>query len=471
MAGVEIGGEDGAADDGLLDDVAGDALEVGLGAQLGLVGGGILVGEAQILAADVGGIVVTGILSGRGEVHTLTLVGLPLVLDLVAVVVSLVVLLTIEIGAPDGEGGVGLAVLLHQIAGVTVVVVHDIPEILQVDAEAPLAAFEAHVDGLIGIETQGLGVLCGLLDGIGRIPVVQEDGVGHLAVAVGGVVDEVGVGGVEDVLIGDGAGVGQGVIPLDVGTAVAHVLHDFLHQGDVLLGDGFFLVDEVAVEAVVLHDLDELVGVGEVAVLILLQPLLSILRITGQEVLGDGQNAVLVGGVGGGGHGDGDGAVLLVACTALDVGGGTAAGAGHVGVLPELEQVVAELIVGHTGVPGSLVDVGGTVVGRGDGVQLGPVGQLGVGLGGRVGVDAGLQGDLCDQLVGVGIGGGVPVQHIDKSIAVAPGFVGQTGTAGGGFLSFRCTDKGHGRNRQHHDQSQNERQSLHPLLFHNFPPK
>ena len=466
VAGVEVGGEDGAADDGLLHDVTGDALEVGLGAELGLVGGGILVGEAQVLAADVGGVVVTGILGRRGEVHTLALVGLPLVGDLVAVVVSLVVLLAVEIGAPDGEGGIGLAVLAHQVAGMTVVVVHDIPEIFQVDAEAPLAALEAHVDGLVGIQAQGLSMSSGILDGVSLVPVVQEDGVGHLAVAVGGVVDEVGVGGVEDVLIGDGAGVGQGVVPLDVGTLIHHILHDLLHHGNVLHGDGFFLVDEVAVEAVELHDLDQLIGVGEVAVLVLLQPLLGVLRITGQEVLGDGQDAVAMGGVGGSGHGDGDGAVLLVTGTALDVGGGTAACTGHVGVLPELEQVVAEVIVGHTGVPGSLVDVGGTVVGRGDGVQLGPVGQLGVDLGGGVGVDSGLQGDLCDQLIGVGIGLGVPVQHIDKAIAVAPGFIGDTGRAGRFGLSFG--GEGHGGCGQHHDQSQNERQSLHPLLFHVF---
>ena len=466
VAGVEVGGEDGAADDRLLDDVAGDALEVGLGAQLGLVGRGVLIGEAQVLAADVGSLVVQHVLGGRGEVHTLALVGLPLEGDLVAVVVGLVVLLAVEVGAPDGEGGVGLAVLLHQVACEAVVVIHDVPEGFQVDAEAPLAAFQTHVDGLIGIQAQGLGVGSGVLDGIGAVPVVQEDGVGHLAVAVGGVVDEIGVGGVEDILIGDGACVGQGVVPLDVGTLVHHILHDFLHGGNILDRDGFLLVDEVAVEAVILHDLDELVGVGVVAVLILLQPLLGVLRIAGQEILGNGQDAVAMGGVGGGSHGDGDGAVLLVRGAAGDVLGGTAAGAGHVGVLPELEQVVAELIVGHTGVPGSLVDIGGTIVGRGDGVQLGPVGQVRVGLGGGVGVDALGQGDLGHELIGVGIGRGIPVQNVDEPVAVAPGLVQGAGLAGGSAL-IRA-DRGDGGHGQDHHQSQNEGQSLHPMLFHNF---
>ena len=474
VAGVEVGGEDGAGDDGLLDDVAGDALEVGLGAQQGAVDDvailveGLLIGEAQVLAADVGGVVVQDVLSGRGEVHTLTLVGFPLILDLVAVVVRLVVLLAVEVGAPDGQRGVGLAVLLHQVAGVGIMVVHDIPEGFQVDAEAPLAALEAHVDGLVGVQAQGLGVLCGILDGIGVVPVVQEHGVGHAAQTIGGVVDEVRTGAVESVLIGDGAGVGQGVIPLDVSAPVHHVLHDFLQQGNILLGNGFLLVDEVAVEAIVFHDLQQLVSIGEAAILGLLQPLLGVLRITGQEVLGDGQDAVLVGGVGGSSHGDGDGAVLLVGGAALDVLGGTAAGTGHVGVLPELEQVVAELIVGHTGVPGSLIDVGGTIVGRGDGVQLGPVGQVRIGLGGGVGVDALLQRDLCNQLIGVGISLGVPIQDVHEPVAVAPGFVGGAGFASGGGLSFfRRVGDGDGSHGQDHHQSQNERQSLHPMLFHN----
>ncbi len=481
VAGVEVGGEDGAGNDGLLNDVTGDALEVGLGAQSvgiaqnqsAVLGGGdlsILVGEAQIGTADVAGVVVQDVLSRRGEVHTLTLVSFPLIFDLVAVVVGLVVLLTVEVGAPDSQRGVGLAVLLHQVAGVGIMVVHDVPEGFQIDAEAPLAAFQTHVNGLVGIQAQRLSVGCGVLEGVCIVPVVQEDGVGHPAVIVVGVVNEVGVDGVEDVLIGNGTSVGDGVIPLDVGTTVHHVLHDFLQQGDILLGDGLLLVDEVAVEAVVLHDLQQLVSIGEGAVLGLLQPLLSVLGRAGQEVLSDGQDAVLVGGVGSGSHGDGDGAVLLVGSATLDVRSGTAAGAGHIGVLPELEQVVAELIVSHTGVPGSLVDVGGTIVGRGDGVQLCLITQLRIGLGGGIGIDALLQGNLCNQLIGVGIGLGIPVQDVNEPVAVAPGFVGGAGLASSSGLSLGGADKGKGCGGQHHDQSQDQAQSLHPMLFHNILP-
>ena len=451
MAVVEIGSKDGTVDHGLLHDVAGEALEVQLGLQLAQILGSILVGDAHIAAIQALSLIVANQLGGAGEVHTLTLFRFPLVLNLITVVIGLVVLLAVEIGAPDCQGGVGLAVFLHQVAGITVVAVHNVPEVFQVNAVAPLAAFHTHENSLIGIQAQAFSMGGRILDGIGTIPVVQEDGVGNTAKLR--ILHEVGVYTVENVLVRDGAGVGHGVIPLNVGTTIHHVLHEFLHQRNVFLRNSFLLVDEVAIKAVVVHDFQQLVRVGEATVLGLLQHLIGILRCARGEILRNGQNAVLVGGVGGSRHGNGDGAVFLVLGTGSDARSGTAAGAGVVGILPELEHIVGEFIVAHVGVPGRLIDVGGTVVGGGDCVELRLVRQVGIGLSGGIGFVALLQGNAGNQLLSVGISRGIPVQDIHKAVAMAPRLIGGAGLSGRGFVTGFL-----GGHRPRGKQGQNENQ-------------
>ena len=442
VAGGEVGGEDSAVDDGLLNNILGEALEVD-GAGIDIVTGHSTDGVGAC------------VLSGGGEVHTLTLFHVPLILGLIAVVVGAVILVLIPVGAPDSEGGIGLVVLVNSI----VVAV-------QVSAELPLATLDAHVDDLVGVQTQGLSVSLGILQGGAAVPVVQEDGIGNTAVLF--VPDPAVVVVVELILVGDGAAVANGVIPLDVGALLAHPLQHIPEQGDIVRGDVLFLVDEVAVEAIVVHDVDELLGVGIVAVLVLVQPLLRDLRNTGGEVLSQGQNAVHVGGVGGGSLGNGDGAVLEGADQSLGLGidllGGTAACTGHVGVLPELEQVHAEVFVCHAAVPGTVAGVGVTVAGRGDGVQTGLIQQPGVSLSCGEGADAVLQGDLGDQFVGVVVSCGIPVQDIDETVAVAPGFVGGAGLSGSGL--FGCGSDMSGQQRQDHGKNHNEGQ--HSLqILHN----
>ena len=446
VAGGEVGSEDSAVDDGLLNNVLGEALEVD----------GACADIVTVHAADR---VSTCVLSGRGEVHTLTLFHIPLILSLVTVVVGTVKLVLIPVGAPDGEGSVGLAVLIYAVVTG-----------LDIGAKLPLTAFDTHEDDLVGVQTQSLSVSLGVLQRGGAIPVVQEDGVGDAAVL--GVPDPAVVVVVELILVGDGAGIANGVIPLDVCALLAHPLQHIPEQGDISGGDVFFLVDEVAVEAVVVHDVDELLGIGIVAVLILVQPLLRDLRNTGSEVLSQGQNTVLMSGIGCGSLGNGNGAVLERAEEELglfvNLLGGTAAGTGHIGVLPELIQVVAEIVVCHACVPGTVAGVGVTVVGRGDGVQTGLVDQAGVCLGCCVSVDTVLQGNLSDQFFGIVVSCGIPMQDVNEPVAVGPGFVGFAGFRFG-FFSFGLCCEIAGQQRQNHNQSQNERQRALQIL-HNFLP-
>ena len=420
VAVVEVGGEDSAVDDGLLDHILGEALEVD---DTGV----------HVLTVHLAHGVGTGIFRSGGEVHALALFHAPLILGLVAVVVGAVVLVLIPVRTPDGEGGVGLSVLVHAVvAG------------FDVGAELPLATLDAHEDGVIGIKTQCFGVGLGIAQSGGAVPVVQEDGVGNVAVLL--VPEPAVVIVVELVLIGDGAAVANGIVPLDVQALLNHPLDHVPEQGDIAGGDVLLLVDEVAVEAIELGDLDQLLGIGEVAVLILIQPLLGVLGNTGSEVLGQGQNAVLMGGVGGGRDGDGDGAVLKGADVLLhggvDVLGGTAACTNVVGVLPELEHIEAKIVIGQCAVPGAVAGVSVAVVGGGDGIQLRLVTQTGIGLGGGIGADALLEGNLSHKLFGIIVRPGGPVQDVHKTVAVCPRLINGAGVAGSAFRLLRPDNTG-----------------------------
>ena len=437
---VEVGGKDGAVDDGLLNDVLGEALEVdGAGADVvtGYGAGGVFAGD----------------LGSGGEVHALTLFHTPLISGLVTVVVCGIIAVLVPVTAPDGEGGVGLAVF-----------VNGIELCVDVLAELPLAAFNTHVDHIIGVQTQGLGMSLGVLQSGGGIPVVQEDGIGDTAVLF--VPDPAVVVVIESILVGNVAVVANGIVPLDVGTPIAHPLQHIPEQGDIVVVDILFLVDEVAVEAIVVHDVDELLGIGVIAVLILVQPFDGVLGRSGNKVLSQGQNTVLMGGIGGGSLGNCDGAVLKGADECLGFGidllGGTAAGTDDVSVLPELEQVHAEIIVCHTCVPGAVAGIGVAVVGGTDGVQPGLIQQIGICLGGGESADAVLQGDFCHQFFGIVVSCGIPVQDVNEPVAVVPGFVGVAGLSG--FLGLCPGCEIAGQQGQDHNQSQHECQ----CAFHGF---
>ena len=176
-----------------------------------------------------------------------------------------------------------------------------------------------------------------------------------------------------------------------------------------------------------------------------------------------------MGGVGGRSLGDSNDAVLkgtdVVLGLLIDLLGGTAAGTGHIGILPELKQVVAELIVCHTCIPGTVGGIGVTVVGRGDDIEQGVVAQAGVGLSGGEGVDTVLQGNLCDQFFGIVVSCGVPVQDVNEPVAVSPGFVGGAGFCFSLNGLCLCCEVG-GQQSQDHGQGNHEGQ--HSLqIFHN----
>ena len=125
-------------------------------------------------------------------------------------------------------------------------------------------------------------------------------------------------------------------------------------------------------------------------------------------------------GVCGGSHGDGNDAVFLVRGANGDVLGGPSAGANHVGILPELKEVVREVIIGHASVPRRFVHVCGPVVTGRDDVELGVVAQVLIGLGGGKGGVALLEGNAGNQLRRVGVGRRVKIQDVYQPVAMAP---------------------------------------------------
>ena len=286
VAVVEVGGKGGAVDHGFLHNVLGEALEVD----------GVVVRD--VIPLHSAGGVFSGIFGGGGVVNPLPFLGFPLVSHFVAAI-GLVELLMVPVRTPNGEGGVGLAILVYSVvAG------------FDVGAKLPLAAFHAHKYHFIGIQAQVDGMLFGVFQSGAGIPVVQEDGVGNMPLGL--VPDPAAVVAVECVLVGNAAAFGGGVVPLDVNALFPHILEHFPEQRYIRGIDGGFLVDEVAVKTIVFGQIHQLLGIGEAAVLSLVQPLLGVLRRSGDEVLCQGDDTVLVSGVGGGSHGDGDDAILFV---------------------------------------------------------------------------------------------------------------------------------------------------------------
>ena len=457
MAVVEVGGKYRTIDDRTLGNILGEALKGSAG---------------DLHVGAVYALIIAHILRRSGEIHTLAFFVGPLVVSLIPQVVVLAVLLAVEVAAPNGEAQAGVAGAVQQT--------------VQILAPSPLAALYAVVNDLMGVQVRfGMGLvdafqiihIC-LHIGIGisvarQIPVVQENGVGNPTVLC--VPNPVAVGGIKVVLIGDVALIRNGIVPLDVAALVPHPLEHLFKQGHIGSIDAFFLVDEVAVEAVVVHNVDKLLGIGEVALFILVQPLFGVLGGSGNEVLAQGLDAVLMGGVDGGNGGQGHSAVFLVVGPSDNASRGTSASADKVGILPELIGIEREVVIGVVAVPGGVGHVGGAVVAGRNSVQGDAFIQIGIGLGRRKLLVALLQGHIGFQFIRIVVRCRVIIQDVHKPEAVGPGFIGcaALGLCLGSLILLRLCGKDCGGGKCRRGKRQRQEQgncpfSIFPL--HKVPP-
>ena len=475
MAVVEVRVEHGAIDCRPLRHIPGQALPHNL----------TIHADLHVGAVDVVERVIYGALLGAGVPHTLPLFGDPLIPIGIAEVVHLAVSFMDKVAAPEGQAHLRVAVVIQdpvQIfdsclrlalanVGIGRAAVHGAA------LEPAVAALHAQEQGFKGIQTQRLRQLHGLVDHFPVPPVVQPHGIGHTALGI--VHEPIPVPVIQHVPIANHAvhravrlG-GDGIIPLNVNALAAQVLDHLLEQGDERRIEGALLVDEVAVKAVISGNLHHLLGIGELAVFILVQPLFGVLGVSGDEVLGNGLDTVFVSGVDEGGDGDADDAILipllLLGCHSVEARGGPAAGADVIGVLPELEQVVREIIVVLAAVPGGLCRVSGTVVAHGHVINLGLRLQVRVGLGGGEGLVALLQRNPRPELLSIVVGLRRPIQHIYQAVAVLPGLVRVAGLTLGCFCLGLCSGCGDAQCRtqrhQHHSR-QHKGQQTFDVIFH-----
>ena len=229
------------------------------------------------------------------------------------------------VGAVQGQGQAGHAVLIHQ---------QIIPEIhihtVFLHVQAGKSVKLAPADGLHGADG---GVYLAL------IPVIVHEELVDGPGAVLRIGEELLVSVVDGVLVGYAAGGQHGVVPADehIRALLVHVAHHFINQGTFGGGAAIgLLVEEIAVEAIVVHDFNELVRHGEGAILRLLDELLHFFYVAGTGTPGEAQgghhgHAVGVGGVGELTGGAGDQALFR-------------AGPVHegIGILPVVEGVAQE---------------------------------------------------------------------------------------------------------------------------------
>ena len=196
------------------------------------------------------------------------------------------------VGIVQCQGQAGHAVLIHQqIVSQTVAV--DIGLHIEPGEGVKLApANRPHgVDGGGDLAFSPVIVHEELVDGPGAVLRIGEE----LLVSV-----------IDRVLVGHAAGGQHGIVPADehIRPLLVHVAHHFINQG--AFGGGAtigLLVEEIAVEAIVIHDFNELVRHGEGSVLVFLQEIPHLLHIPGPGAPGEAQgghhgHAVGVGSVG-----------------------------------------------------------------------------------------------------------------------------------------------------------------------------
>ena len=450
MAGVEIGVEAAAADDGTLGDEVGNAHPA-----VGIVHVHIGTGVAA-LEAGVG-----GVFHDAGPEHALALLAHPLVAVLLGGGNALAVTggvqtlqaTVVAVGAAEqGVAGSGVAGGIVEVghAGGTVMVA----------AEAGLVALDAVEDLRMGIRTDGLGVAQLAVDA-GEAGVVDEDGIVDLAVGL--ILQPCGLGGIEG---------GVGIIPLGIQTLGGQVGHEGLEALVVAL----LLVQEIAVKAVVFGHFHQLFGDDINLAVLFRQHVGAGLAGTegGIEVdAGDGHNTVPMGGVGVGGVRNVDDAELEASGPPVAGGriiqslGGvgrsrTVPGGEIVGVLPEGHDILGELIGIHGAAEEAVAIVAGHVH------DLGIGGQVGLGLGGGESLIAVKQRHIGHQELRVGVRRRVPVFDVLDAVSgeggLRRGRVVGPGIRLGGDHQSRCGGD------QHHKCQQCRTQSFEFTLAHTLAP-
>ena len=392
MAVIEIGVEGGSINDGTLCDIAGESLECGV---------------CHFHIRTVYTAVVTHIFGRSGKIHTLALFILPLISCLIALVAVSAVLLTIEMAAPDGKAQYGVSGFIQQT--------------IQVLAPSPLAAFHAIVHNLMGIQTQTDRMIRGALHVARIVPVVEENGICYTAIGL--VPDPVAVSRVEHILIGNIAAIGNGIIPLDIASLIAHPLQHLTEQRHIRGINSLFLIDKVAVETIIIHDINQLLCIGEIAVFILVQPFFRVQGCSGNKIFTQCHNAVFVCSVDCCNGGNGRCTVFLINTSHINTGCRTSAGTNQVSILPELVSIVGKVIIRLVAVPGCFRYIRGTIVAGRNNIQLRICGQIGIGLCGCKRLIALLQRHTRSQFFRIIVGCRIKIQNIHKPITMFPWFI------------------------------------------------
>ena len=277
-------------------------------------------------------------------------------------------------------------------------------------AELVLVALCAEEDALKGVNADLLSI-CDSAVYRGFAPaIVDEHRVVDLSVNV--VLQPLGLRGVKAAV---------GVIPLGIEAGFRQLSHKGLKVFIIAL----FLVQEVAVKAHVFRHLDQFLRNGEVPVFIPLDQVRASLAGAESRIeidTGNGHNAVLVGGVGVSRVRDVDDTELKA--SGLPVAGdgvinglrgirGSRAvpGGEIVGVLPEIQHMLAELI----GIHGAVKEAVAVVTLHQHYLSI--RGQIGLCLGSLEGFVALLQRHFCPQELCIGIGFRAPIFNVLYTIA------------------------------------------------------
>ena len=413
MAGVEVGDEGSGGDGGLLREETGEACPCA---------------AVQVRTG------VTGVTLGVDEVVLLGLVEVLAVLGHGDGLVDVV----------QSQRQLGNAVLVHQ-----QVVLETVAIDVGLDIEACKGIKLAAADGLQGVD--GGGDL-----GSGPVVVHKELINAPDAVLVG--LHPGLVVAVDGILVGNAAGGDHGIVPGDehVGTLGVHVAHHLVEAGGDGLGAAVgLLVEEVAVEAIVIHDLDELVSNGEGAVLGLLAEAVHLLGVAVAAAPGEAQgchdgNAVGVGGIDVLAGGAADDA--LIGAGPVDEG---------VGVLPVVKGIGEEGV----GALGACL----VVIGVGHGAEH----QLCLGVGQGIDLDLALSA-VCQRDAGpavgrIGIGLGSPLQQgvdVEGSTDGGQGFPVLVCLIHlGGAVITGADSQARGQHTQDHDDGQQHRKKAARIEF------
>ena len=337
----------------------------------------------------------------------------------------------------------------------------------QVVPEGGIHAVLLHVDAGKGVELAPADGLHGGDGGgdLALIPVVVHHELVDGAGAVGGIGHKLLVGVGDRILVGDAAGGQHGVVPADkhIRALFMHIAHHLIDKpalgGGAAIG---FLVEEVAVEAIVIHNLNELVSHREGSVLRLLQERLNLGHIAAAGAPGETQgcnhgHAVGVGRVGELTGGAADQALF-----------GTGPVHKRIGVLPVVEGVAQEGF--------GALGAGVVMVGVGQGAEH----QLCLGIDHRIHHKPALpvsQRNAGPAVNGIGVRLRRPLQqgvHIEgrsdghQGLLCHVGFVHLSRPV----ITGRSGKGNGGHHAEHHHQRQNRRQNAMGLsdLHGNVPP-